>query len=223
MKSARRCARWCGEQPQIARISLAVMVDGETVKTAEGKPLWHERSADDIARIRRLVQSAIGFDEKRGDKVEVVSMQFAPQADDLGTPAPPGLFGMDLQKTDLVSLAQSGILAVVVLTALLVVLRPMAMRLTSLPSAEMSGGGLLAGALAGGNLLAGAGVNPALLGSGGSAMVPTGLLTDDSMISVANIDGQVRASALRKLAEVVEKHPEETLNIVRGWLTEEQS
>ena len=208
------------EQPQIARISLAVMVDGETLKTADGKPVWHERAADDIARIRRLVQSAIGFDEKRGDKVEVVSMQFAPN-DDLGTPAPPGILGLDLQKTDLVSLAQSGILAIVVLTALLVVLRPMAMRLTAVPSAEMANGGLLAGALAGGNLLGGPGGNSPLLGASGNAMVPAGLITDDSMVSVANIEGQVRASALRKLIETVEKHPDETLNIVRGWLTEE--
>ena len=73
------------EQPQIARISLAVMVDGDTnSKGADGKPVWHERSADDLARISRLVQSAIGFDARRGDKVEVVSMRFA-GADELGT------------------------------------------------------------------------------------------------------------------------------------------
>ncbi len=72
------------EQPQIARISLAVMVDGTVHTGRDGKPAWDERSADDIARIQRLVKSAIGFDEKRGDKVEVVSMRFAAPDD---TPA----------------------------------------------------------------------------------------------------------------------------------------
>ena len=34
------------------------------------------RSAEDLERITALVKSAIGFDEKRGDQVNVVSMRF---------------------------------------------------------------------------------------------------------------------------------------------------
>jgi flagellar M-ring protein FliF len=210
------------EQPQIARISLAVMVDGDTnSKGADGKPVWHERSADDLARISRLVQSAIGFDARRGDKVEVVSMRFA-GADELGTGAPAGLLGLGLEKADLVSLAQSGILAVVVLIALLVVLRPMALRLTTVPGADLLGGGMMAGALAGGGaLLAGPGGGAALLG-GPDASMAAGMIADESMVSLANIEGQMRASALRKLSELVDKHPEETMNIMRGWLAQDQ-
>jgi flagellar M-ring protein FliF len=214
------------EQPQIARISLAVMVDGETgAKGADGTPVWHERSADDIARIRRLVQSAIGFDDKRGDKVEVVSMRFANPSEDQGTGAPAGLFGMGLEKADMVSLAQSGILAIVVLIALLVVLRPMALRLTTVPGAELIGGGMMAGALAGGGaLLAGpGGSTAALIGAPDASMATAGMIADESMISLAHVEGQMRASAIRKLSDLVEKHPEETLNIVRGWLNQDQA
>jgi flagellar M-ring protein FliF len=214
------------EQPQIARISLAVMVDGETgAKGADGTPVWHERSADDINRIRRLVQSAIGFDDKRGDKVEVVSMRFANPSEDQGTGAPAGLFGMGLEKADMVSLAQSGILAIVVLIALLVVLRPMALRLTTVPGAELIGGGMMAGALAGGGaLLAGpGGSTAALIGAPDASMATAGMIADESMISLAHVEGQMRASAIRKLSDLVEKHPEETLNIVRGWLNQDQA
>jgi flagellar M-ring protein FliF len=203
------------EQPQIARISLAVMVDGDAQAGADGKPAWHERSADDIGRIRRLVQSAIGYDEKRGDKVEVVSMRFAAQ--DEGSNAPPGLFGMGLEKADMVSLAQSGILALVVLIALLVVLRPMALRLTAVPGEDLLGGGMVAGALTGGG---------ALIAGPDGALVPAdaqGMIADESLVNIANVEGQMRASAIRKLSEMVDKHPEETLTIMRGWLSQSET
>jgi len=31
----------------------------------------------------------------------------------------------------------------------------------------------------------------------------------------------MRASSLRRITELVEKHPEETLSIVRGWMVQE--
>ena len=64
------------EQPQIDRISLAVMVDGTDSVGADGKHTWQPRAAEELDRITGLVKSAIGFDEKRGDHVEVVSMRF---------------------------------------------------------------------------------------------------------------------------------------------------
>ena len=48
-----------------------------------------------------------------------------------------------------------------------------------------------------------------------------GLLADESMVNVAQIEGQMRASSLRKLAELVDKHPDETLTIMRGWMTQD--
>jgi flagellar M-ring protein FliF len=205
------------EQPQIAHISLAVMVDGTVQAGADGKPVWAERGADDIARIRRLVQSAIGFDEKRGDKVEVVSMRFA--VPDEGLPPPAGLLGLGIEKSDVLGMGQSAILAVVVLLALMFVLRPMVLRLSAISPDGM--------AAAGAALLAGPGgvslSAPMRLAAGGPGAPPgaPAMLTDESMVNMANVEGQLRASSLRKLSEMVEKHPEESLAIMRGWLTQE--
>jgi flagellar M-ring protein FliF len=211
------------EQPQIARISLAVMVDGVTTpgtapgaaQGPDGKPAWHERDADELNRIRRLVQSAIGFDSKRGDTVEVVSMRFA-DAFDAAATGPGGLFGLGLEKADLMGLAQTGILGLVVLLALLFVVRPMALRLTI--AGEQLGGGADA---------------TMLPGEGGHALVPTGagahaahgvpMLADETMVDMANVEGQLRASSVRKLVELVEKHPDESLSIMRGWLSQERA
>jgi flagellar M-ring protein FliF len=49
------------------------------------------------------------------------------------------------------------------------------------------------------------------------------LLEDDSMVNVANVEGQMRASSVRRLTELVEKHPEASLSIVRGWIMQDAS
>ena len=201
------------EQPQIGRISLAVMIDGVVQADAAGKAVWAERKPDEIDRIKRLVQSAIGYDAKRGDTVEVISMRFA-QPDEAPATTASGLLGFGLEKADYINLGQSAILAVVVLLALLFVLRPMAMRLSAVPQNTLlaNGGGLLADG------------TPMSL-STAQVQGPSstaGLIADESMVNVANIEGQLRASSIRKLAELVEKHPEESLTIMRGWMTQEQ-
>ena len=40
----------------------------------------------------------------------------------------------------------------------------------------------------------------------------------EPLIDVARIHGQVRASSVKKVAEVVEQHPDESVSILRGWL-----
>ena len=49
------------------------------------------------------------------------------------------------------------------------------------------------------------------------------LLEDESMVKLAQIEGQMRASSLRRIGELVDKHPDETLAIVRGWMVQESS
>ena len=46
---------------------------------------------------------------------------------------------------------------------------------------------------------------------------PDGAANDDG-INIAQINGRVRASSVKKVAEVVEQHPEESVQIIRGWL-----
>ena len=208
------------EQPQIARISLAVMVDGAVQAGRDGKAAWTERSPEEIARITRLVQSAIGYNEKRGDKVEVVSMRFAAAQDDLAVSAPAGLLGLDVGKADLLGLGQSAILAIVVLLALVFVLRPMAIRLSAISPREMLGGGelLLAGPAGAAYGAPAAASATRLIAAGAPAM-----LADESMVNMLNVEGQLKASSIRRLSEMVEKHPEESLTIMRGWMTQERN
>jgi flagellar M-ring protein FliF len=42
----------------------------------------------------------------------------------------------------------------------------------------------------------------------------------DQRIDIAKIEGQVRASSVKSVADFVDKHPEESVSILRNWLHE---
>jgi flagellar M-ring protein FliF len=108
----------------------------------------------------------------------------------------------------------------------MLVLRPMVVRLTAAPARlEGPGADALALAATGGAghggpaaLLSGApgGVLGALAGPGQQA-----LLEDESMINIESVHGAIRASAIRRVADLIDRHPEETLAIMRGWMVPE--
>ena len=119
------------EQPQIDRISLAVMVDGTDSAAPTASTPGSRAPAEELDRITGLVRSAIGYDEKRGDQVEVVSMRFA--ADDDGTGrgqrrhARPAVW----RRRTCCTWRRPRCSALIGVLALLLVLRPMVLRLTS--------------------------------------------------------------------------------------------
>lgn len=64
----------------IKRLSVAVIVDGtyHAPPSAGGNtaPVYQPRSGDELQKIGALVQTAVGFDSTRSDKIEVVNMAF---------------------------------------------------------------------------------------------------------------------------------------------------
>ena len=66
---------------QVRRISVAVMVDGIASTAADGSETWAPRPDSEIETLRQLVQSAMGYDENRGDVVTISSLQFTPPAE----------------------------------------------------------------------------------------------------------------------------------------------
>jgi flagellar M-ring protein FliF len=68
------------EPGDLKRLTVAVVVDG----TLNDKGVYTPRGKEELDRLAELVRSAVGFNEKRGDKVTVETMQFAP-LDALGT------------------------------------------------------------------------------------------------------------------------------------------
>ena len=202
------------EAGTVRRLSVAVLVDGLYDKTRVGeKPVYSPRPKEELDMIAALVRGAIGYNEGRGDRVEMISMQFA----DL-TPAevPLELF-FGFNKQDVVRMAEVGILSIVAIMVLLLVVRPLISRaLEALPGAA-------AGIMRDAQQLAQQMQAPALTGPGGAPMPVEG---DDEeqfeeLIDIDRVEGRVKASSVKKVGEIVEKHPEEALSILRSWMYQE--
>ena len=43
----------------------------------------------------------------------------------------------------------------------------------------------------------------------------------EKMIDISRVEGRVKASSLRKVGEIVDKHPEEAVSILRNWIYQE--
>ena len=41
---------------------------------------------------------------------------------------------------------------------------------------------------------------------------------DDKLVDLANVAGQLRASALKQLADIVDENPEAAVGVIRRWL-----
>ena len=130
-RSARPCARLCAS----SRKFIASASPCSSMASSRARPTARSRGRSARRRIstgsRSSFAAAIGFDEKRGDHVEVVNMRFVDEALPTADEAR-GLFGLPIEKSDVMRLAQTLLFGIVGIVGLLLVLRPMVMRLTAL-------------------------------------------------------------------------------------------
>lgn len=204
------------EAGALERLSVAVAVDGIVDINEDGTTTWRERPQAQIEQIEALVRSAMGFADQRGDSLTVRQIEFARANPLLGTPASSG---MSFSKNDLMRVAEIAVLFITALLIIFLVARPL---VKGASGVAMPQGLALAGAGAGGGggQVAQAQA-PAALPTGGEApmALPGGGGGNDS-IDIEKIDGQVKASSLKKVANIVDSHPEESIAILRSWLHE---
>lgn len=202
------------EPGTIKRLSVAVAVDGVSAVGKDGKVAYTPRSAEEMQRIEQLVRSAVGFSTDRNDQISVVNVRF--NRDDVvgGEEAKGGLLS-SFDKNDAMHGGQMLILAIVAGLIIFFVARPLIKS-----SGEMSP---LRLAMAGGAPVA-QGMAPTYdqLPPGGGAenlaLPPPGGPDMDARIDIARIEGQVKASSVKRVSEFVEKHPDESVSILRSWL-----
>lgn len=184
----------------VKRISVAVAVDGIVSDNGGYKP----RSAKEMQQIDALVKSAIGYDQTRGDQVQVINMPFARVDTNAGTSSAAPFLGLDGPAW--FKIIEVAILSLTALLIGLFVLRPLIIRMFGTPQSVRSAAG-------GGVAQAGGG---APVAEGEEAPPQPG--EAESMIDISRIEGQVRESSIRKVGEVVHSHPEEALAIIRNWI-----
>ncbi|HBU97327.1 MAG TPA: flagellar M-ring protein FliF [Thalassospira lucentensis] len=198
---------------EISRVTVAVLVDGTYTTDENGERLYQERTPEDLEKIAALVRSAIGYDPQRSDQVEVINMQFVDTADLFPDEDIETFLGLD--KAEIFRIAEMLVLAIVAILVILLVVRPLLTRaFETLPSAaDMAQRQLLSEDMT-------ADGTPALEGPAPVPMAP-GMDDGEELINLSMVEGRVKASSVKKIGEIVEKHPEEALAIIRNWLYQE--
>src|SRR5919202_102322 len=74
-ENSRSLETFSGAIGNVKRLSVAVLVNDKQVGPAD-KPQTQPRSPEELSRIEKLVRSAVGVDESRGDVISVVSVPF---------------------------------------------------------------------------------------------------------------------------------------------------
>src|SRR5215471_14789604 len=199
------------EGGRIKRIAAAVLVDGTYAKSASGDITYQPRAKEELDRIGALVRTAIGFDQKRGDQVDVVNLRFAEQPP-LPVPETGGALSMlQFTKDDIMRGIELLVMGVLGLVVILVVVRPLVRRiLASEQRPALSGPSVRASVATGaeGAELPRADAGPAITS-------PTA-----KMIDIVQVQGQVHAQSIQKVGELAQKNPHETVSIIREWLQE---
>lgn len=212
------------EGGRIKRVSVAVAVDGNYKTDDKGTRTYEPRAAEEMQQIEQLVRSAIGFDEKRGDQLKVVNMRFnQPEIEPLA-PVEEPLLG--LVKDDYWRIAQMSGLGLIALLLIFFVMRPMIKALVGSPAGQ-GAVALASQAIAGPGGAMQAIAGPSGPGGPAAVIVPVGGQPVQiagsgvqNMIDIAQVEGQVKESSVRKVGEIVGKHPDEATSILRQWLHE---
>jgi flagellar M-ring protein FliF len=238
------------EAGRVNRISAAVLVDGIYTRNDKGETVYAPRSKEEIDRIAALVRTAIGFDAKRGDQLEVVNLRFAePTPQPISQPTG-WMSYLQFTKDDIMRGAETGVMLLLGFVVVLMVVRPLVRRVVTPEGAEgvrgaagakIGPGGVLVDARgqpivdargnpiipAGSMIVSGDGAGSIITGSGPSVSIVGGneqvsiSNRTSAMIDVAKVQGQVHAQSIEKVGELAEKNPHEAVSIIRNWLHEE--
>lgn len=201
---SRRTRHTVSPQGQLARLSVAVILDDERVVAAAAatdgtapastKP-W---APDQIERFQRLVAAAVGLDPSRGDVLTVDNIAFETPAVE-PEPAAPGAGAQLLEGVQRYwpTALRYVLVMAIAFYALFGILKPMARRATTVTVA--------------------------------AAPAPGGRLpTVQEMEGQMDHEGGGRAAPARpqaigkRVAKLADEEPEQLVRIVRGWMSEEQ-
>ncbi len=199
------------ESGNVKRLSVAVLVDGSYTPPAEegGKRAYQALPEETMTKIEALVKTAIGFDQARGDQVQVTNMQFTGIDDLLGDQKEFNVLGFN--KEEIMRTAEGLGVAVVAVLVILLVVRPLVTRaFEAMPTGE--------------DAILSNETNSAQLTGPGGAPIPSNTDDEDELddlIDIDKVEGRVKKSSLRKISDIIEKHPDEALSIIRTWLYQE--
>ncbi len=215
------------EPGRVKRLSVAVLVDGTYTKGNNNDVAYAPRSKEELEQITALVRSAIGFNEKRGDMIQVVNLRFAEPAVVPQAAADTGFLSMLRFTTDdIMRSVEIGVMLILGLLVLLFVVRPLVRRVVT---PEQDGTAAIAANPAGTPALTAPGHHdgvqspPLAPGHANPQQQPLPRPSDHPaarMIESAQILGEAHQKSMQKVGELVQANPQETVSVLRQWMNE---
>lgn len=187
----------------IKRLSIAVLVDGTyTLDEKTSQYAYQPRSKEDLEQYKSLVKSAVGFDEKRGDTLEVVNMQFITE---VVAPQKEKKFGW--LTNDITNIIQTIVVGLVITLIIVLIVKPMVRR-----AFELSKSGAEEIELQ--RTLAGNELDELAEITGHEESIKK----KEPLIDMQKFEEKMNSSSLGAINDIVERHPNEAVAIIRGWL-----
>jgi flagellar M-ring protein FliF len=222
---SKKARHYIKESGGIKKLSVAVLVEGRyamvKAPVAEGEEPEEDAveirgdyipySDAEIAKFEKLIKSAIGYNEARGDSVQVIDMEFTEiTSEEIEIPM--------FAKEDYFRIGELVLMFIGMFFIILFIIRPLMKAATKAMDAQtqaesdaiLQGSAPVAMSADGTPLAAGT------VSADGS--IVGGAEDDGSLIDIASVEGKVRASSLKKVAELIETHPEESIGVVRSWM-----
>ncbi|WP_083269715.1 flagellar basal-body MS-ring/collar protein FliF [Bosea vaviloviae] len=211
------------EGGRVKRLSVAVLVDGNYTRNGT-EVAYQPRSGEELDRIGQLVRMAMGYDEARGDKVEVVNLRFAEAPQAIVELPEQSLMQqlLSFTKEDLIRFAELGVISLLTLIVLMVVVRPL-LKQALAPDPGMRP---IPSFMRDGLALADGTGDPA---SSRSVTGPDGSrdmeveAPSERMLAVAQIKGQLKAQSVEKIGALVSQNPADSVAVLRGWIHEKSA
>jgi flagellar M-ring protein FliF len=198
-KTVRHSIKQAGK---ITKLSVAVVLEGNYSTTGEGENAKREYiplTTEQLAKLTSLIKSAVGYDESRGDIVEVVDLPFS-EVEQL-----PEVEEKLLSNSDIIKIVEYILLFVGFLIMVLFVIKPILTTTQHVVKAKMPE------------------KEPQVLAmpqATASELNQEGEEEDESdlLVDVTNVEGKVREASIKKAANIIENHPEESTQVIRRWM-----
>ena len=210
----------------LKRVSVAVLLNGRYVKTEDNEGnksrVYEARNEEELEFINSLVRGAVGFNEGRGDLIEVQNLQFDRSNEEENQE----YFAKAERREMITTYATRGFIVIIILFAFLIIKRlarssaealglPEPQQQLALANAE---GKQVAGLLEGGE-------QKSL--EGGKNIEEEEVVDENQFIMHLSPEAKARLKAKEKMvvtvSEFVKNNPEEASQLFRLWITQKDS
>ncbi|MCP4354966.1 MAG: flagellar M-ring protein FliF [Proteobacteria bacterium] len=185
---------------KILKLSVAVVLEGSYSKDeTTDKNVYVPFTDTQLGKIKSLVKSAIGYDEDRGDVIEVVDLPFS-EVEQIENKKPELL-----SKTDIMKIIESAMILVGFIIMVLFVIKPILTTTNSVIQTKMPLSN----------------VSEPVLRPIDTRPVPTAETEESEpteLVEVSNVQGKVREASIKKAATIIENHPNESTQVIRRWM-----